>query len=77
MSSVPIYRDDYNDYSIVVETEKVGHLMFDKLVRVRSVVITRHGENLGYSYPRYEGTSEAKVVDLAIANAKIYIQNRA
>ena len=70
------YRDDYNDHSIVVETEKVEHLAFDKLVRVKSVVIRLAGKDLGYSYPKYEGTSETKVVDLAISNAKIYIQNR-
>ena len=57
---VTTYRDDYNDHSIVVETEKVEHRAFDKLVRVKSVVIRLAGKDLGYSYPKYEGTSETR-----------------
>ena len=71
-----IYNDSHNGCSIVVETEPVSHPVLRNLSRIKSIVIMCGGKDLSYTPPGYEGQDEAAMVARAIANAKVFIQNR-
>ena len=71
-----IYNDSHNGCSIVVETEPVSHPVLGNLSRIKSIVIRCGGKDVSYTPPAYEGQDEAAMVARAIANAKVFIQNR-
>jgi hypothetical protein len=73
---VGIYNDSHNGCSIIVETETVSHPVLRNLSRIKSIVIMCGGKDLGYAPPAYEGQDEAAMVAPAIANAKVFVQNR-
>ena len=71
-----IYNDSHNGCSIVVETEPMSHPVLRNLSRIKSIVIMCGGKDLSYTPPGYEGQDEAAMVSRAIANEKVFIQNR-
>ena len=67
------YRESCRGCVINIVTERIDALGVEPMRRVRAVLITRNGVNLGYQSSPYAGPDEDEVVRRALEEARDFV----